>query len=213
MERKVGVLFFFLKLRGGTALNMFDGLELGIDLFWSIMTAEPLLTGTLVLLFIGSYSVVFIKDILWDRKLKKSGILQIDEMTGREFEEYLRVLFLERGYRVRLTKKTGDYGVDLVLSSKNRKIIVQAKRYKKNVGIKAVQEISAAKNHYQADECWVVTNSHFTDPARNLAKSNQVRLVDRPLLMKWMLEMKKNDKKSSAGRSSISQEESGGSGS
>lgn len=192
---------------------MFDGLELGIDLFWSIMTAEPLLTGTLFLLFIGSYSVVFIKDILWDRKLKKSGILQIDEMTGREFEEYLRVLFLERGYRVQLTKKTGDYGVDLVLSSKNRKIIVQAKRYKKNVGIKAVQEISAAKNHYQADECWVVTNSRFTDPARNLAKSNQVRLVDRPLLMKWMLEMKENDKKSSTGKSSISQEESGGSGS
>lgn len=194
-------------------MDMFEGLELGIDLFWSIMTAEPLLTGTLVLLFIGSYSVVFIKDTLWERKLKNSGILQIDEMTGREFEEYLRVLFLERGYGVRLTKKTGDYGVDLVLSSKNRKIIVQAKRYKKNVGIKAVQEISAAKNHYQADECWVVTNSHFTDPARNLAKSNQVRLVDRPLLMKWMLEMKKNDKKSSAGRSSISQEESGGSGS
>lgn len=194
-------------------MNIYDGFELGVDLFWSIITAEPLLTGTLILLFIGSYSVVFIKEILWNRKLKKSGILQIDEMTGREFEEYLRVLFLERGYRVRLTKKTGDYGVDLVLSSKNQKIIVQAKRYKKNVGIKAVQEISAAKNHYQADECWVVTNSYFTDPARNLAKSNRVRLVDRPLLMKWMLDMKKNDKKNSAGRSSISQEESGGSGS
>jgi restriction system protein len=194
-------------------MSMFDGFELGIDLFWSIMTAEPLITGTLVLLFIGSYLVVFIRDVLWDRKLKKSGILQIDAMTGREFEEYLRVLFFERGYRVRLTKKTGDYGVDLILSSKNRKIIVQAKRYKKNVGIKAVQEISAAKNHYQADECWVVTNSHFTDPARNLAKSNQVRLVDRPLLMKWMLEMKKNDKKGPVGRSSISQKENGGSGS
>lgn len=146
-------------------------------------------------------------------KVEKSGILQIDEMTGREFEEYLRVLFLERGYHVRLTKKTGDYGVDLVLSSKNRKIIVQAKRYKKNVGIKAVQEISAAKNHYQADECWVVTNSHFTDPARNLAKSNQVWLLDRPLLMKWMLEMKKDNKKRSVSRSSISKEESGGGGS
>lgn len=141
----------------------------------------------------GAFLIALIGNAIRYQKLKKSGILTVDEMTGKEFEKYLRVLFLERGYQVQLTKTTGDYGADLILSSKNRKVIVQAKRHKKNVGIKAVQEISAAKKHYQADECWVVTNSHYTEPAKNLAKSNQVHLVDRTLLMKWMLEMKKNN--------------------
>ena len=174
-------------------MSFFEGFQMGFELFWTVVTAEPLLTGFLVLFTLGAFLIAFIANAIRYQKLKKSGILNVDEMTGKEFEEYLRVLFLERGYQVQLTKITGDYGADLVLSSKNRKIIVQAKRHKKNVGIKAVQEISAAKNHYQADECWVVTNSYYTEPAKNLAKSNQVRLVDRTLLMKWMLEMKKNN--------------------
>ena len=185
---------------------MLEGFRMGIDLLWNIVTAEPLLTGFLALFAAGAFLIAFIGNAIRYEKLKKSGILNVDEMTGKEFEEYLRVLFLERGYQVQLTKTTGDYGVDLVLSSKSRKIIVQAKRYKKNVGIKAVQEISAAKNHYQADECWVVTNSYYTEPARKLAKSNQIHLVDRTLLMKWMLEIKKNNK-DRKGKSPTPQEE------
>lgn len=182
-----------MKIEEQTIMSFLEGFKMGFELFWTIVTAEPLLTGFLVLFALGAFLIALIGNAIRYQKLKKSGILNVDQMTGKEFEEYLRVLFLERGYQVQLTKTTGDYGADLVLSSKSRKIIVQAKRYKKNVGIKAVQEISAAKKHYQADECWVVTNSHYTEPAKNLAKSNQVRLVDRALLMKWMLEMKKNN--------------------
>jgi restriction system protein len=80
---------------------------------------------------------------------------------------------------------------DLILSAKGKKIIVQAKRYKKNVGVKAVQEIASAKSHYKADECWVITNSFFTEHAKKLASSNQVRLVDRKELMNWMLKENK----------------------
>ncbi|TWT05600.1 restriction endonuclease [Planococcus sp. CPCC 101016] len=162
-------------------------------MIWSIVLANPQLIGILTFFFISSVLLGLIKKTLRHNKLKKSGIWNVDEMTEREFEEYLRVLFHERGYQVQLTPTTGDFGADLILSIKNRKIVVQAKRYKKNVGLKAVQEISTAKNHFKADECWVVTNSYYTEPAKKLAASNQVRLVDRELLMKWMLEMKKSD--------------------
>ncbi|WP_237150905.1 restriction endonuclease [Planococcus plakortidis] len=174
-------------------MGLSEGFKMGLELMWGIVTAEPLLTGFLVLFIAGSLLLTFIINTLRYQKLKKSGILKVDEMTGREFEEYLRVLFRERGYQVQLTPATGDYGADLILSAKGQKVVVQAKRYKKNVGLKAVQEISTAKNHFNADECWVVTNSHYTEPARKLAASNRVRLVDRELLMKWMLEMKKDN--------------------
>ncbi|WP_397548196.1 restriction endonuclease [Rossellomorea marisflavi] len=55
----------------------------------------------------------------------------------------------------------------------------------------AVQEIASAKSHYSADECWVITNSFFTEPAKRLASSNHVRLVDRDQLIDWILTLKK----------------------
>lgn len=169
-----------------------EGFGMGLEMMWSIVLANPMLIGILVFFFISSVLLGLIKRTWKHNKLKKSGILNIDEMTGREFEEYLRVLLREKGYHVQLTPMTGDFGADLILTAKNQKIVVQAKRYKKNVGLKAVQEISTAKNHFNADECWVVTNSYYTEPAKKLAASNRVRLVDRELLMKWMLEMKKS---------------------
>lgn len=178
--------------------GFFEGFKMGFDLLWKIVMENTLLVGFLILMATCSYLIAFIANTIRGQKLKKSGILQVDTMKGKEFEEYLRVLFQHRGYQVSMTPTTGDYGADLILSGKNRKIIVQAKRYKKNVGLKAVQEISTAKSHYNADECWVVTNSSYTEPAKKLAQSNQVRLVDRPLLMKWMLEMNNTVKTSTA---------------
>lgn len=169
-----------------------EGFGMGLEMLWTIVLANPLLIGILAFFFISSVVLGLVQKTLRYNKLKKSGIFHVDEMAGREFEEYLRVLFRERGYHVLLTPATGDFGADLILSDKNKKIVVQAKRYKKNVGLKAVQEVSTAKNHFNADECWVVTNSYYTEPAKKLAASNKVRLVDRELLIKWMLEMKKS---------------------
>ncbi|PMC34271.1 restriction endonuclease [Bacillus sp. UMB0899] len=131
-------------------------------------------------------------EFLKNLKLKRSGMLEVDKMRGRRFEEYLRLLLVHRGYKVRLTPATGDYGADLILTLNDKTIIVQAKRYKKKVGLKAVQEIATAKSHYKANECWVITNNYFTKPAVELASSNKVRLIDRNQLMKWMLERNKS---------------------
>lgn len=67
-------------------------------------------------------------------------------MDGLQFEVYLKALFKELGYKPEVTKKSGDFGVDIVLKGKN-KIVIQAKRYgnKNRVGISAVQEVYAGK--------------------------------------------------------------------
>ncbi|KIL46718.1 hypothetical protein KP77_28450 [Jeotgalibacillus alimentarius] len=168
-----------------------EGFKMGLELFWSSLTAEPALLFGLAAVFGGLYALSFIVKMQKELKLKRSGMLEVDEMSGRKFEEYLQVLLKSKGFYTKLTPASGDYGADLVLATKTKKIIVQAKRYKKNVGIKAVQEIASAKSHYQADECWVVTNSHFTEAAKKLAASNHVRLIDREELMGWMMERQK----------------------
>src|SRR5690606_32301539 len=111
--------------------------------------------------------------------LLNSGIYEIDEMSGREFEQYLKYLYIKAGYKVRLTPASGDFGADLILEKETQRIAVQAKRYKSKVGIKAIQEIASAKTHYRATETWVVTNNYFTSAAITLAQSNGVKLYDR----------------------------------
>ena len=121
------------------------------------------------------------KELEGQKILLSSSITDIDLMEGYMFEDYLKILFFYLGYKVEVTQKSRDYGADLVLINpkNNKKIIVQAKRYNKAVGSKAVQEIFTAKTHYGADFGWVVTNNVFTPQAEQLAKENQIRLIDR----------------------------------
>ncbi|WP_088053478.1 restriction endonuclease [Virgibacillus dakarensis] len=122
--------------------------------------------------------------------LKKSGIRDIDRLQGYQFEEYLKVLFKKLGYRPVVTKKSGDYGADVVLKGRN-KIVIQAKRYgyKHNVSMDAVREVLAAMFFYKADEAWVITNSFFTKQAKTLAKSCGVKLLNRYELEKFIVKI------------------------
>ncbi|TKH08511.1 restriction endonuclease [Peribacillus simplex] len=124
----------------------------------------------------------------WERKIRNSGIYEVDRMKGSEFEVFLKFLLDSHGYQAQVTKTSGDYGADLVLNTPGKKIVVQAKRYSKKVGVRAVQEIVSAKSYYKADECWVITNNYFTAPAMKLGNSNEVLLIDRDELIEWMLE-------------------------
>lgn len=104
---------------------------------------------------------------------------RIDKLSGRAFERYLTIQFRHLGYRVKLTSYSHDYGADLVLRKWGKKTVVQAKRYERNVGIAAVQEVVGSIAYYKADNAMVVTNSNFTKSARNLAHRNEVELWGR----------------------------------
>ncbi|WML46690.1 restriction endonuclease [Neobacillus sp. PS3-34] len=122
-----------------------------------------------------------------NERLRNSGISEIDAMDGIQFEHYLKELYKSKGYAAEVTSASGDYGGDLLLSKEGRKVVVQAKRYSKDVGIKAVQEVVGAKAYYSADEAWVVSNSYFTKAAKELAKKSNVVLVDRDELIESIL--------------------------
>ena len=170
--------------------------DIFMDLFVTL-TGNPLFLIVLII-FAGAIiaSIVIIiserkKRLEWEQKLRESGISEVDTMTGKVFEMYLEGILKARGYGVRLTSTTGDFGADLILSTdENTTIVVQAKRYSKKVGVRAVQEIVSAKSYYGADECWVITNNYFTSPALELADSNGVILFDRDELVEWMIEYK-----------------------
>ncbi len=121
-----------------------------------------------------------------------SNISHTDTMSGLEFELFLKSLFGKMGYKVETTVATGDFGVDLILT-KGRKVIVQAKRYKGKISVSAIQEVCAAKQHYQIFNACVVTNSYFTKPAIELAKTNGIVLIDRDALSNIILKTESHE--------------------
>lgn len=110
-------------------------------------------------------------------------IEQLDNMEGLLFENAVADLLFHNGYRdVKVTQGSGDYGIDILARRKNMKYAIQCKRYKTKVSVKAVQEAGLGADFYHCDAAAVITNSEFTKPAENLAKTTGVRLWGRPFL-------------------------------
>lgn len=159
------------------------------------MTKSLASTVTIVVVGIGLIILFSLwRALRFKKQMQQSGITDIDKMTGVQFEEYVGTLFKGLGYHINYTPITGDYGADLILEKEKEIIVVQAKRYKQPVGVRAVQEVIPAIMMYKATAAWVITNSTYTEQALTLAKRNNVRMIDRDELIQMSLNLR-NEKK------------------
>ena len=124
------------------------------------------------------------------KRLQASDMAAVDSMTGRQFELYLEVLFQKLGYGTEQLPTSNDFGADLILVNGEKRIAVQAKRYKGNVGNRAVQMILGAKKYYGCNEAWIITNSFYTKAAIQMSEKTDVLLVDRNGLLDLMTKSK-----------------------
>ena len=109
----------------------------------------------------------------------------LDNMDGRDFEEYCAKILRRNGYRkVEVTQASNDYGADITARKHGEKWVIQCKRYQTPIGNSSVQEVVAAMSHYDAQRAAVMTNSTFTRNAIELAMENDVLLVDGEKLQK-----------------------------
>lgn len=107
---------------------------------------------------------------------KSITLADINLMSGERFEHFLVDLLQNLGFRAKVTKLSGDQGVDIIAKRKGKIYAIQAKRYAKTVGNKAVQEVVAGKEFYKADVSWVITNSDFSPHAIDLAAKTKTIL-------------------------------------
>lgn len=127
-----------------------------------------------------------IKQKLLSKPTQKKTIVtieMIDNMTGVQFESFMAEYFKTLGYKVRITKASGDQGIDVIIEKDLIKTGIQCKRYTAPISNTAVQEVVAGKAQYGLNNVMVVTNSFFTKGAQSLARSNEVILWDRKTLI------------------------------
>lgn len=110
-----------------------------------------------------------------------------DDMDGYEYEKYCADLFRYFHWEANVTRKSGDFGGDVIAKRKGITVVAQCKKYSnQKVSYKAVQEACAAKEFYKANYAIVITNSHFTESAKTGARKIGVYLLRHPDLCKWL---------------------------
>lgn len=106
-----------------------------------------------------------------------------DTMSGHEFEQYCADVLRRNGFKnVYVTKGSGDFGIDILATKKDKKYAIQCKNYSSKVGNHAIQEAYSGKDYYYADIAVVITNNFFTQAAIELADNLDVELWNRDIL-------------------------------
>lgn len=118
-------------------------------------------------------------------------INDIDKMSGYEFEYFIKTLFIKSGYKnVSMSSNSGDFGIDIFASKDNYLYGIQCKRYKKRIGVEAIQQVKTGVSYYDLDIPVVITNSTFTPAAHSLATNTNVILLDRNDLIRMVRKVK-----------------------
>ena len=103
--------------------------------------------------------------------------LESDGMNGYEYEEQCADELRRQGfYDVEVTSKSGDQGIDVIAWKDGLKYGIQCKHYQNSVPNKAVQEAHTGAAYYDCDVAVVMTNSVFTESAKELAHKIGVKL-------------------------------------
>ncbi len=116
-------------------------------------------------------------DAAYWTKLRSRGIADPLALSSLEYEEFCALLLRQQGWRTTLTRSSGDFGADILAKRGGRSIAIQCKRYAKPVGVKAVQEVYAAKPYYGMQRAMVMSSSGFTRAARDLAEKTGTALI------------------------------------
>jgi len=148
----------------------------------------------LLLTLLGAISLLIvyksIKKMKTWRSNRNPSMTAIDNMTGIEFERYVARLLKSKGYNnIRLTEEY-DYGIDIIAVKDGITWGIQVKRYSGLVKANAVRQVVTALKKYNCDRAMVISNSTYSEVAKDLARSNECVLVDRKGLLEWTREKK-----------------------
>lgn len=140
---------------------------------WLIDRPWAMVGALLVILAIAVYLFYRNAEMKRQRLFALSSPARMKSLTPTEFERACAVLWQRLGYRARVVGKSGDEGVDVFIWREGVQSIVQCKRYAgSSVGSPDVRNLLGAKTDFGAPDAYLMTSSHFSQPAQKLADRN-----------------------------------------
>ena len=119
----------------------------------------------------------------------------LDSLDGVQFEDLCCELLNVLGYtKIRKTRVTGDFGLDIICEKDGLKYGIQCKCYSSSIGIDAVQQAYSGCAYYKCDVPVVMSNMYFTDASQELARVIGVTLWSRHFFLEEIGKLQKNKK-------------------
>jgi restriction system protein len=110
----------------------------------------------------------------------QSDLDRLRSMPWQDFEQLVGEAYRSKGYSVVQRGGAGaDGGVDLELRSRDKKLVVQCKRWTARVvGVQPVRELYGAMTGEEAHCAIFVTSGRYTPDAVDFARDKPIKLVD-----------------------------------
>jgi restriction system protein len=112
----------------------------------------------------------------------------INALPWQDFELLVAEVYRQRGYSVvERGGSSADGGVDLELRTKQKKVVVQCKRWKTQVvGVDRVRELFGAMMGERASAAIMVSSGRYTPDAIEFARDKPIELIDGSELAKML---------------------------
>lgn len=111
------------------------------------------------------------------RKAAMLKTADIARMHPVDFEHHCAAVLKTQGWTCKTTRTSGDFGVDIVAERQGVRVVIQVKKWRAPVNLKAVQEAATGRAMYGAHFAAVVSVSGYRASAVKLARVNRVLLL------------------------------------
>jgi restriction system protein len=102
------------------------------------------------------------------------------------FEREIANLFLKHGFSARVTKGSGDGGIDIVLFKNQKNGIVQCKRHKTKVSPGVIREIYGAMIAGKYEFAYVVCPAGFSEESVKFSRNKKIHLIGLKRIMEMV---------------------------
>ena len=110
---------------------------------------------------------------------------KFSHMSGTDFEHWVADYFRKEGYDARITKTTGDHGIDLLLYKSSTLVgAVQCKNWDASVGEPTVRDFYGSLLSAKAPEGYIFATTSFTQQAKDFVQDKPIKLIDLEELIK-----------------------------
>ena len=132
--------------------------------------------------FIGRFmkEVEHVDDLLIKEREEEERRHQEDwwkNISDAEFEEEVGKWYKDKGYKVKVTKKSGDGGVDIILQKDGDTSYVQCKQWKEYVPVSIVRELFGVMSLHKVKKGNIVCLKGGTKGANDFAAECGIRIV------------------------------------
>ncbi|MGH7802483.1 MAG: restriction endonuclease [Thermodesulfobacteriota bacterium] len=152
-----------------------------------VIAGTLVIIGLIALVYLLRSYLKFKEQKERERGLRALEILNIDGISRTEFENYVIRLLTHRGFKVETTGEKIALGVTLIAKKDEHQYAVQIERQTGAVSRLTVSDVDREKHRYGCDKVILITNSHFSEDAIELARLKGFELVDRDTLAMWIL--------------------------